>query len=290
MSLTAHCTMLVADALALFVPFDHGCSTEDIVNMLMRTISTARVQPTQRTWRYLCRSLVEGYIKLARNQWTSSNTIMSATQPAPRRSRTETFKGFFSKFKGNGRKPATAGRPRAFSISRPHPARVQPEEIEAETRSEAGSLATLDDHSGDMIVSAKGHPRDTKDPGYWGPTRNIPESDLVNLVKRQLRDEWNGEVKELDFQLKRSVSGGFNTAYILESAMVGTICIRVPASGWPYRWNEIDADLTRASALGMKYVFEKSRLPVPELLAFDVSLDNEIRAPYVMMSCKEQSM
>lgn len=255
------------------------------MNMLMRTISRARDRPTARTWRYLSRSLVEGDIKLALNQSTL-NTTMSTNQPPPRRSRTETFKGFFSKFKSNGRKPAAAARTRAFCISRPQPARIQSGETDTDIRSEAGSLATLEDHSGDPILSVKGHPRDTKDPRYWGPTRDIPESDLVSLVRRQLRDEWNGQVNELDFRLKRSVSGGFNTAYLLESAMVGTICIRVPACGWAGRWNEMDADLVRASALGMKYVFEKSRLPVPELLAFDVSLDNEIRAPYVMMTCK----
>lgn len=49
----------------------------------------------------------------------------------------------------------------------------------------------------------------------------------------------------------------------------------------------IDAELLRATALGMKYIEKNSELPIPRVLAYSAELENEINAPYTIMTFLE---
>lgn len=118
---------------------------------------------------------------------------------------------------------------------------------------------------------------------YWGPTRDISPEALEALMKRH-GDEITGGMWDPKYRFKAHLCGSFNNAYILESIVGCRVCVRVPACGWAERWTSLDADMLRATALGMKWMAEKSGLPVPKLLAYDDTMNNEVQAPYLIIS------
>lgn len=71
------------------------------------------------------------------------------------------------------------------------------------------------------------------DVSYWGPTRQIEEAKLVALLRRTFEEEANSELK-----LINQLNGSFNVAYMMESSLGRKFCVRVPACGFPDRWNE----------------------------------------------------
>ncbi|CAK1357269.1 hypothetical protein CB0940_11600 [Cercospora beticola] len=117
---------------------------------------------------------------------------------------------------------------------------------------------------------------------YWGPTRDIAAEKLVKLLDKIGKK--SKEAADTNYKLISKHCGSYNCAYILESNFKERTCIRVPAYGFPGRWNDFDAKLLRESALGMKYIRDKTDLPIPRLLSYDLSLDNEIGAPFIAMS------
>ncbi|KAK7523116.1 uncharacterized protein IWZ02DRAFT_377511, partial [Phyllosticta citriasiana] len=60
--------------------------------------------------------------------------------------------------------------------------------------------------------------------------------------------------------------------------------LRVPSIGARGVWNRHDAMEMRSTALGMKWIGKTTRMPVPEIIAYDVTHDNEIGHPFVLMS------
>lgn len=71
------------------------------------------------------------------------------------------------------------------------------------------------------------------EPAYWGPTRSIEEAGLAALLKRIINTADQPEFKLVDV-----LNGAFNVAYILKSTRGPKICVRVPACGFPERWNK----------------------------------------------------
>lgn len=65
---------------------------------------------------------------------------------------------------------------------------------------------------------------------YWGLTRKIKEAQLVALLERVVGSK--------SYKLTNRLNGAFNVAYILESPDALKVCIRVPACGFPARWNK----------------------------------------------------
>lgn len=71
---------------------------------------------------------------------------------------------------------------------------------------------------------------------YWGPTKRIPEEQLVALLERAVVG-YSYSYKP-HWKLINRLNGAFNVAYILESAPGLKVCVRVPAAGFPARWNQ----------------------------------------------------
>ncbi|KXT08126.1 hypothetical protein AC579_27 [Pseudocercospora musae] len=118
---------------------------------------------------------------------------------------------------------------------------------------------------------------------YWGPIRDISESKLIELVKDVAASKSTNSLGS-EWRVIKKPRGAFNQSYILESDSQQLLNVRVPACGFPSRWNEIDAKLLRDTALGMEWIRRKTDLPIPELVSFDTSLENSIGAPYILMS------
>ncbi|EME46320.1 hypothetical protein DOTSEDRAFT_126816 [Dothistroma septosporum NZE10] len=120
---------------------------------------------------------------------------------------------------------------------------------------------------------------------YWGPTSAIPDYKLMALMKALQHDVKNG-FEQHEFQNVKRLHGAFHSAYILESEGV-KVCVRIPACGWPGRWTEVDQDDLRAAALGLRFMKNNTSLPTPVLYSYDMTMDNEIGAPYTLMSFVE---
>jgi aminoglycoside phosphotransferase (APT) family kinase protein len=115
---------------------------------------------------------------------------------------------------------------------------------------------------------------------YWGPVRDLREDSLEALLQRVTS-------QDLPFKLINRLNGAFNVAYIVQGADGRKVCVRVPACGWTERWTKLDADLLRATALGMKYIEKTSDLPIPRILSYDITMNNEIGAPHTIMTFLE---
>lgn len=59
--------------------------------------------------------------------------------------------------------------------------------------------------------------------------------------------------------------------------------VKVPAHGTPTRWQVGDAYNLRSEAETMMHVQHCTQVPIPKVINYDDTLDNEIRAPYILM-------
>jgi len=65
--------------------------------------------------------------------------------------------------------------------------------------------------------------------------------------------------------------------------------IRVPQFGRPDRWTEADARGFRSQVLTMRYIKRHTKLPVPDVIAYSATCDNELGYAYMLMSFVEGS-
>jgi hypothetical protein len=82
----------------------------------------------------------------------------------------------------------------------------------------------------------------------------------------------------------RSMAGSQNRVYIMQYNDGLKTCIRVPDCGQPGFWTETDARALRSSVLTMGYMKKHMSIPIPEVIAYDLTLNNPIRSPFVMLS------
>ena len=59
--------------------------------------------------------------------------------------------------------------------------------------------------------------------------------------------------------------------------------LKIPAHGTQVGWLESDAYMLRNEAVLMQHIRHHTQCPVPEVIAFDETLDNPIGAPYILM-------
>lgn len=130
---------------------------------------------------------------------------------------------------------------------------------------------------------------DDAPPGWWGTTKDIEESRILKLAREYI--DPNGELNGGCF-LRWKKSGTFNTAYIVQFLGGNTasdrLVIRIPhyANQWQGP-QKPDAYAMRSWVLTTKYIKRYTGLPIPEVLAYDITTDNIIGLPYVIMECLE---
>ncbi|TID26962.1 putative aminoglycoside phosphotransferase protein [Venturia nashicola] len=118
----------------------------------------------------------------------------------------------------------------------------------------------------------------------WGPTKDIDPVLICRLVKRLLGHEYGDRC-----WLQEKHAGTFNQVYVVmfdDGADGIKIVIKVPATGWAPRWCEQDAVYLRSEAPTLRYIHQKcDDAPfVPQMLAYDTTFDNEINAPFILMT------
>ncbi|QDS70667.1 hypothetical protein FKW77_001156 [Venturia effusa] len=125
-------------------------------------------------------------------------------------------------------------------------------------------------------------PEDKK--AWWGPISDIDPVRICRLVKRLVGDQHGDHC-----WLHEKHAGGYNQVYIVmfdDGADGIKVVLKVPAAGWAPRWCEQDAIYLRSEALTLRYIHQQcDDVPfVPRTLAYDTTFDNEIGAPYLLMT------
>ncbi|KAF2428070.1 hypothetical protein EJ08DRAFT_592391, partial [Tothia fuscella] len=78
--------------------------------------------------------------------------------------------------------------------------------------------------------------------------------------------------------------GSFHVVYIASSEAGQKVCLKIPAYGQEGKWLPEDAVLLRSEALSMRFIKENTQVPLPTMFAYDATMDNEIGAPFILMS------
>jgi aminoglycoside phosphotransferase (APT) family kinase protein len=94
------------------------------------------------------------------------------------------------------------------------------------------------------------------------------------------------EDQEEDFEFVAQFEGGYNHVriYKLFSGVdAGTYVVKVPSVGTTARWQPKDAYMLRSEYGMMKLIHERTQCPVPEVIAFDDTLTNDLGTPFIIM-------
>ena len=85
--------------------------------------------------------------------------------------------------------------------------------------------------------------------------------------------------------------GSYNLVFFLDFEDGKSWVLKIPVNGHPRCWDEFAAGALASEAFTMRWIREKTTIPVPEVYRFDTSRDNAIGCPYIMMEyIKGQSL
>ncbi|KAI9700989.1 MAG: hypothetical protein M1820_006634 [Bogoriella megaspora] len=131
------------------------------------------------------------------------------------------------------------------------------------------------------VVEPNSHPADN--------ATNLEESlkKLAIELRAEAEADSPDELASLTVQVLKTTGGNNNRVYILEYSDGLKICVRVPYCGKPDEWFLSDAQSLRSCALTMKYIWENTAIPMPAVIAYDTTMDNAIKAPYLILSYVE---
>ncbi|KAK3710432.1 hypothetical protein LTR37_010275 [Vermiconidia calcicola] len=119
---------------------------------------------------------------------------------------------------------------------------------------------------------------------YWGPTRDISHRSIISLLESHAA-AIHGDVVQGRWTFVDRKNGVYNVAYIFRFDNGTEVALRVPACGWGERWNDLDARLLRSTALTMRLIGSFTTVPVPKVITYDTSMENDIGTPFILMSC-----
>ena len=85
--------------------------------------------------------------------------------------------------------------------------------------------------------------------------------------------------------------GSFNLVFFLNFDDGKSWVLKLPANGHSRCWDDFAAGALASEAFTMRWIREKTTIPVPGVYGFDTSMNNPIGCPYIMMECiKGQSL
>ena len=85
--------------------------------------------------------------------------------------------------------------------------------------------------------------------------------------------------------------GSYNLVFFIDFDDGKSWVLKIPANGQLRCWDDFSAGALASEAFTMRWIKEKTTIPVPEVYGFDTSLDNALGCPYIMMEyIKGQSL
>ena len=163
------------------------------------------------------------------------------------------------------------------------PHEPEPEDKSETTRTRSGDEIDAEHDSDDHVEFARYEGRNLL-AEYWGRTREITEEALGSLARKYVPGDRTCNDDGYCHLISRQ-HGVYNSVYTVQFRSGQRVCIRVPACGWSERWNHWDQELLRCTALAMRMIEIKTDVPLPRVIAYDCSFDNDIQAPFMLMTC-----
>jgi hypothetical protein len=118
----------------------------------------------------------------------------------------------------------------------------------------------------------------------WAPIRAIPDKKFKKVVLQFVDSSDDLELEDVNVLAR--FEGGFHHVVILrvfDEITENDYVVKVPAIGTAARWQLGDAHNMCAEADLMTYLYEHTEIPVPEVIASEENLENNLGAPYILM-------
>jgi hypothetical protein len=150
------------------------------------------------------------------------------------------------------------------------------------------SSTTKSHHSASTTLTSRCSNSEELTRADWEPLRALDHSKFQEILWQHL----GGSDKHLeyDYHFCGAFEGSYNYVRIYDvsnSPNDGKYVIKIPCVGTAARWQKQDAYMLRSEFGTMKLVGERTKCPVPKVIACDDTLDNKLGAPYsVMKACR----
>ncbi|KAK7550560.1 hypothetical protein IWX49DRAFT_482584, partial [Phyllosticta citricarpa] len=116
---------------------------------------------------------------------------------------------------------------------------------------------------------------------FWGSIDCIPHEKAISLVLSHV--DPLGNINPQDCKVRTS-RGTFNKAFIVTLSLDLKYVLRVPRFGIRESWNSDEQTAFLTTMETMEYIERTTSLPMPEVIAFDDTHENEIKHPYSIIS------
>ncbi|PFH45300.1 hypothetical protein AMATHDRAFT_44171 [Amanita thiersii Skay4041] len=84
--------------------------------------------------------------------------------------------------------------------------------------------------------------------------------------------------------IEKPLYGSFNLVYVITFSDATKWIARIPIHGVKESWSDRAAASMESQALTMRFIKQNTTIPIPEIIHYDTTLDNELGAPFVLMS------
>ncbi|KAF2794146.1 hypothetical protein K505DRAFT_384461 [Melanomma pulvis-pyrius CBS 109.77] len=171
---------------------------------------------------------------------------------------------------------------RKFAVPRPHAKATLPP-------TPLCSLRGLLSHNTENSVHDFHSVKHREDQYWWNPNTDIPEEAFKLLMVNTLRQKRlvEGMIVIEDVEILHHVAGSFNAITIVR-CQNKELVIKVPFSGHGSHWTTERKYMLESEIATMELIFQQTegKFPVPLVIDYDLGMDNELRAPYIIMEKK----
>ncbi|KAF2107641.1 hypothetical protein BDV96DRAFT_589140 [Lophiotrema nucula] len=125
----------------------------------------------------------------------------------------------------------------------------------------------------------------------WTTIEAITDVQFRKVLARHLSKSKDLKELQLDnIECINIAKGSFHHVRIFEvktEEHVAKYCVKVPVAGTDAFWCDIDAQTLRSEAQTMMYIRKHTKVPVPEVIGYDSTFENELGAPFTIMTAIE---
>lgn len=149
--------------------------------------------------------------------------------------------------------------------------------------SDGGEDSEEDSDSEDSEDSKDDDDHEFIDRSDWEPLRHIPNDNFIKILAQHLLG--SGDPQEDQFQYINVFEGAYNYVRMFEitwGPSAGTYVVKIPAVGTASRWVKQDAYMLRSEYGTLKLIHERTKCPVPEVIAYADTLTNVLGAPFII--------
>ncbi|RAR03462.1 serine threonine protein kinase protein [Stemphylium lycopersici] len=118
----------------------------------------------------------------------------------------------------------------------------------------------------------------------WKPLKELPHLNFLSILSQHVGGSI--ETADADYRFVNESQGGYNYVRIYElltGPSAGRYVIKAPSVGTAARRQEKDAYMLRSEFGTIKLIRERTDCPVPDVIAYSDSLENDLGAPFILM-------